>query len=75
MEYDKELLETFKKLGQNIRKLRKIKGMSIKELSLKTEIRENYLKKIEAGVAFGVLIDKHLLKITNALDVKMIDLL
>lgn len=48
--------------------------MTIKELSEKTGIRKEYLRKIENGKAYGVLFDKHLLKIAIALNTKISDL-
>ena len=42
---DNELLEKFKIFGENVRKNRDKLNMTIKELSDKTGIREQYLKK------------------------------
>lgn len=49
--------------------------MTIKELAEKTEFKKEYLKKIEEGKAYGVLIDKHLLKIAKCLNIKLSELL
>ena len=74
MKYDEDFLDTCKKLGNNIQKFREEKQMTIKELSEKTGIRKEYLRKIEDGKAYGVLFDKHLVKIATALNIKMSDL-
>ena len=67
--------EKFKKdciiLGQNIKQLRESKNMTLNELSQKTKISLNYLKKIESGNAYGVKILTHLAKIASALDLKL----
>lgn len=61
----KKILKFF---GQNVKKNRKKKGVTIEELSLKTGIRKQYLEKIERGEAFGVR-TSHLFIIADALDV------
>lgn len=75
MKIDEELKQDFILLGKRIRKLREEKSLTIKDVSLKTGIRIQYLQKIEKGIAYGVLIDKHLLKIAIVLQVKMSELL
>ena len=64
----------YENTGKKIKFFREIKRMTLNELSDKTGIRTEYLKKIEKGTAKGLLISKHLLKIANALDVKMVDI-
>lgn len=71
MKYDEKFIEVCRKLGESINREREGKQISIKVLSEKTGIRAEYLKKIESGKAYGVLLDKHLLKIAKALNVKM----
>ena len=46
---DKEFLEKFKIFGENVRKNREKANMTTKELSEKTGISEDYIKKIEIG--------------------------
>ena len=46
--------EIFIKFGQNIRALREERVITIQELSKLTGIRVQYLKKIEAGKAYGM---------------------
>ena len=58
-------------LGLRIKQLREERNLTLKDVALKTGIRIQYLQKIEKGLAYGVLIDKHLLKIANALSVKL----
>ena len=75
MVYDEKFMETCQKLGNTIKRIREEKQITIKELSEKTGIRAEYLRKIEQGEAYGVLIDKHLLKIACCLNLKMSQLL
>ena len=70
---DKEL-QKFEKLGKNIQKYREGKEITLKELSEKTGIRKEYLQKIEKGIAYGVLIERHLFKIASALNIKVSDM-
>lgn len=74
MKYDKNFIEICEKLGKRIQKFREEKGISVKELSEKTGIRQEYIKKIENGKAYGVTIDNHLLKISIALKTKFSNL-
>ena len=67
MKIDEKLKKHFKMLGLNIKKLREAKELTIEEMSLKTGIRKEYLKKIEIGTAYGVTLEKHLLKIARVL--------
>ena len=75
MNYDKHFLETCEKLGKRIKYLREKSGLTIKEVSEKTGIRVEYLKKIEQGTAYGVQLEKHLIKIANTLNVKLSEML
>jgi len=65
MEYEERL----KKLGQNIRIAREERNITIKELSEKTGIRTEYLKKIENGEAVRIKIFK-LYQIAHAMNMK-----
>lgn len=58
-------------LGLRIKNLREERNFSINELAKKAGLRAQYLKKIEQGAAYGVLLNKHLAKIVYALDIKM----
>ena len=69
MKIDEKTKQDFFKLGLQIKKIREERNIALKELSQKTNIRKEYLQKIESGKAYGVLIDKHLLKIAIALKV------
>ena len=75
MKYNKHYFEDLKKLGKHIKNLREEKLITIKELSEKTGIRKDYIRKIEQGEAYGVLIDRHLLKIAFCLNIKLSQLL
>ena len=46
--------DIFIKFGKNIQQFRKERNMTIQELSKLTGIRVQYLKKIEAGKAYGM---------------------
>ena len=74
MLYDEHFKDSCKKLGSHIKNLREIKKLTVQNISKITGIRAEYIKKIESGKAYGVLIDKHLLKIAKALNVKMSEL-
>lgn len=64
-----EYIKVFKTVGENIKNVREEKGMTLEEISVKTGIREKYLKKIEKGEAFGFTATQ-LMKIACALKVK-----
>lgn len=74
MKYDEKFIEMCIKVGKHIQKLRKERNISLKELSLKTKIRVQYLKKIEEGKAYGMLVDKHLVAIADGLEIKVHEL-
>ena len=69
-----EIKSKFIQLGQNIKTMREEKKITIQEIYEKTGIRVEYLKKIENGTAYGILIDKHLSRIANALRVELCEL-
>ena len=75
MKYDERFLEILKKLGENVKKYREEKGMTINELAQISGLRKEYIKKIEHGKACGVLLEKHLLKIAKCLNIKLSELL
>lgn len=62
-----------KKVGQNIRTIRKKKGITIKELGLECEIEKSNLIPIEQGKKNVTI--KTLMKISNSLGVSVKDLL
>ena len=70
--------ETFEELciliGKNIRKLRLEKGLTVKDLSQRTKITQNYIRKIEKGIAYKMLINRHIDNIATALEVKLSEL-
>ncbi|MCM1003119.1 MAG: helix-turn-helix transcriptional regulator [Candidatus Gastranaerophilales bacterium] len=51
---DKRDIQIFKILGQNIKYIRELKEISLEQVSQKTGIRLQYLKRIENGEAYGV---------------------
>lgn len=75
MKQEEHFLQTCIKLGKHIQNLREERQISIREMSEKTGIRKEYLRKIELGKAYGVSLDRHLLKIAQTLNVKIIVLL
>lgn len=68
--YDDKAIKLFKNLGENVQEIRQSKNISIKEVSEKTGIREEYLKKIEKGEAFGIT-TSIIFVIADALSVKV----
>ena len=64
----------FCKLGKHLQNLREERGITLKELSEKIGIRKEYLKRIENGNAYGVMLDTHLAKIAKVLKVSVSDL-
>ena len=72
---NEEWKKDFILLGQRIKKLREEKNLSIKDMALKTGIRVQYLKRIEEGSAYGISIDRHLLKIATTLELPVYKLL
>lgn len=75
MEHKFFFIKFLKKLGLKIKQQREYNHYSIQELSKITKIRTEYLKKIENGTAYGILIEKHLIKIAKALKIKVSELL
>ena len=71
MKIDENLKQDFILLGLHIKDLREKRNITIKELSKNTNIKPEYLKKIEKGMAYGVLIDKHLIKIATVFQIKL----
>ena len=71
MKRDESIKHRFEKFGKNIQKLREERKISLKELSTKTAIRKDYLQKIEKGIAYGLSIERHLVKIADALHVNI----
>lgn len=63
--------QNFEKLGKHVQNLREERKISIEEMSYKTGIRKEYLRKIEKGTAYGVLLNKHLIKLAAALEVNL----
>lgn len=51
---DDNFLERLKIFGENVRKYREKANITIKELSEKTDIRKQYLKRIEKGNCIGI---------------------
>ncbi len=66
---DTEDYKILKIVGQNIQKKRIARNLTIKQLSQKTKIREEYLKKIEKGTAIRMS-TKHLFIIAEILNTK-----
>ncbi len=61
-------------IGNNINKYRNKKKFTIKDLSIMTELDSNYLENIEKnGVDKNITFDS-LVKICNALEIKIINL-
>lgn len=74
MNIDEKIILQFEKLGIRIKEFRENRNLTIKELSQKTGIRTEYLRKIESGKAFGILFEKHIVKIAKGMNVKISEL-
>ena len=74
MKYNGNFILFCQKLGSKIKSIREQQKISIKEMAVMTDIRIEYLIKIEQGTAYGVLLDKHLSKIAKALHLKLYEL-
>ncbi len=61
--------EFLKKIGENIRKFREERNMTIEELSTITGIRVQYLKRIELGTVKRLSID-HIFIFAEAFNLK-----
>ena len=61
-------------LAKLVKKLRKERNLTLKDLAEKSGIRIKYLEKIENGTAIRVSIFKHLLKLAIAFEVKLSDM-
>lgn len=61
-------------IGQYIKNLREERNMTLEEMSQKTGIRIEYLKRIEAGIAYRVKVIPHLALIAKALKITMMEL-
>ena len=74
MNIDEKLKQDFILLGKHIKKLREERNLTIEELSEKTGLRAQYLQKIEAGLAYGVMLEKHLAPLAKVLKIKIYEL-
>lgn len=71
--YNPEFLKLVKCVGENVYNIRTKKGLTIKELSEKTGIRKEYLKKIEKGEAVGIMTGQ-IFRLAIGLDVRPYEL-
>ena len=71
MQNSDNIIIAFKQLGRHIQNLREERNISIKELAEITGIRKEYLKKVEKGNAYGVMLNTHFVKIAKALKVNL----
>lgn len=74
MKIKEKYIQKFKQFGLHVQKLREERNITIKKLAETTGIRKEYLHKIEKGTAYGVMLDKHLIKIARALNVTFYEL-
>jgi len=66
--------DIFIQFGKNVQRIRLKRNLTLEEVSLKTGIKVNYLKRIEKGEAKGVS-TKHLLLFMEAFQARPIELL
>ena len=71
---DEAAKKLYKITGENIKRIRQSKGMSLEEVSQKTGMNTQYLNKIEEGIAFRFNI-LQLKEIADLLNVYLEDLL
>lgn len=69
MELPEKIKRNFVLFGENVKMLREERNMTLKELSQKTGMRVEYLKKIEQGSAYGMRICTHVVKLAKAFNV------
>ena len=74
MNIDEKIKQDFILFGQHIKKLRKERSLTIDEISQKTGIRPQYLQKIEAGIAYRVMLEKHLVPLAKVFKTKISEL-
>ena len=68
-----KIQQKFKTLGKNIQKMREERKLSSKDISLKSKIRVQYLKKIENWTPIRMMLS-HFIQIIDALDIEILDL-
>ena len=66
-------MEPAKQLGQNLRRLRKERGLTQEQLALEAGLDMSYISEVESG-QWNITINTAL-KLTEALAVKLVDLL
>jgi len=64
--------EFYKKVGKQLRELRKVNKLTQKELGLRSDLEKSVIQRIERGAVNSTL--RTLLKVANALDVEFKDL-
>lgn len=75
MQISDSIIIVFKLLGMHIKRLREERNISLQELSEKTNIRKEYLNRIENGNAYSIKLNTHLVKIAKVMNVKLSDLI
>lgn len=71
MEITERIKIELKKLGINIQKIRKEQNITTEQLSELSGIKKELLEKIENGTAYNVKLNKHILKIAEALNITL----
>lgn len=71
MEITERIKIELKKLGNNIQKIRKEQNITTEQLSELSGIKKELLEKIENGTAYNVKLNKHILKIAEALNITL----
>lgn len=74
MELNETIKQHFKDFSNHIKKLREDREITILELSKRTGIRKEYLRKIEEGTAYGARIEKHIAKIADAFEINLYEI-
>ena len=71
MEITERIKIELKKLGINIQKIRKEQNITTEQLSELSGIKKELLEKFENGTAYNVKLNKHILKIAEALNITL----
>lgn len=61
--------QMFKNFGEKIRKQREKENITLEELSKKTKMSKQYLKKIESGKATGIRLS-HIMTLAQAINIE-----
>ncbi len=67
--------DIYKLIGKNIKKYRKLNGLTQEQLAIKTNLSYGFIKNLEAKNVYATISIETLLLIANTLNVKLVNLL